>query len=301
MFTLKRSATRTQRSPGDDRRMMGLRLKIGWGVQLALLAGLPAFAQGGQHPAAGTAEAQGQRVFAANCAGCHGGDGSGSSKGPAIATDPSIVALSDDALLRIVHEGVPGKGMPPFPALGDEGTQAVVRFLRTLQGVSTPVTTVENAHGDPEAGRNVYFGKGQCSTCHMLSGQGGFIASDLTAYSQGHDPKGILNAIVHPDTQVSPDSRIAQVQTKDGKKLTGAVRYEDNINLGLQTEDGRYHFLSRLNLAEVKYNDHSLMPTDYGTRLTAKELDDLVSFLIVTGKNAPAELAPPKRGRRAAN
>src|SRR5947209_3870748 len=135
----------------------------------------------------------------------------------------------------------------------------------------------------------------------MLRGQGGLIASDLTAYGQGHDPKGILNAIIHPDTQVSPDSRAAEVQTKEGKKLTGAVRYEDNINLGLQTEDGRYHFLSRTNLAEVKYNEHSLMPSDYDTRLTAKELADLVSFLVVSAKNAPAELAPPKRGNRAAN
>ena len=48
------------------------------------------------------------------------------------------------------------------------------------------------------------------------------------------------------------------------------VRAEDNLNITLQTEDGRYHFLSRSSLATVNYTDHSLMPHDYGTRLTPR-------------------------------
>jgi cytochrome c oxidase cbb3-type subunit 3 len=75
------------------------------------------------------------------------------------------------------------------------------------------------------------------------------------------------------------------------------VRSEDNFNLALQTEDGRYHFLTRSSLVEVNYKQYSLMPRDYGTRLTGKELDDLVSFLIVTSKNAPVEAPPPRRRR----
>ena len=76
--------------------------------------------------------------------------------------------------------------------------------------------------------------------------------------------------------------------------MTGVVRAEDNLNITLQTEDGRYHFLSRGSLAAVNYTNHSLMPCDYGTRLTSGELDDLVAFLIVTGRNSPTEPTPPK-------
>ena len=75
------------------------------------------------------------------------------------------------------------------------------------------------------------------------------------------------------------------------------MRAEDNLNITLQTEDGRYHFLSRSSLAKLNYTNHSLMPHNYGTRLTSSELDDLVSFLIVTGRNAPSEPAPARSER----
>ena len=132
---------------------------------------------------------------------------------------------------------------------------------------------------------------------HGGLGQGGFIASDLTGYGANHTASAIKQAIVQPDTPLDPASRVVEVQTKTGQKLIGVVRSEDNFNLALQTEDGRYHFLTRSSLAEVNYKQYSLMPRDYGTRLTSKELDDLVSFLIVTGKNAPMEDLPPRRKR----
>ena len=79
------------------------------------------------------------------------------------------------------------------------------------------------------------------------------------------------------------------------KKLTGVVRSEDTFTLELQTQDGRYHFLDRNTLADVQYTDHSLMPHDYGTRLTPAELNDIASYLIVTGKAAPASPSAHRR------
>ncbi len=96
-----------------------------------LFAGI-LFAQGNQ----GNGENQGARQFAATCAGCHGLDGTGSAKGANIATLPRVIALSDTDLVRIVREGVPGKGMPGSPQLSNEAIQGVVRYLRTLQGAS---------------------------------------------------------------------------------------------------------------------------------------------------------------------
>ncbi|HET6219930.1 MAG TPA: c-type cytochrome [Acidobacteriaceae bacterium] len=242
---------------------------------------------------------QGAQQFQANCSGCHGADGKGGDKGPAIATLPSIVARSDIELIKIVRDGTPA-GMPSFEQLGDAKITAVVRYLRTLQG-KTAVSNTDEMTGDAVAGRVLYFNKGQCSSCHMVNtagvGQGGFIASDLTGYGAYHTAKAIRQAIVQPDTPLDPASRVVEVQTKTGQKLIGVVRSEDNFNLALQTEDGRYHFLMRSSLAEVNYKQYSLMPRDYGTRLTSKELDDLVSFLIVTSKNAPMEALPPRRTR----
>lgn len=82
---------------------------------------------------------RGSQLYAMTCAGCHGADGSGSIKGPAIASRAATIGRSDDELARIVREGVPGKGMPGFKGLGDQGIAAVVQYLRSLQRANGPV------------------------------------------------------------------------------------------------------------------------------------------------------------------
>lgn len=233
----------------------------------------------------------GAQQFEANCAVCHAGDGNGG-KGPALTT-PNFVGMSDAALIKAVHDGT-AAGMPSFAQLGDGNIAAVVHYLRTLQGQSDTAATGAVA-GDPVAGRALYSGKAQCSSCHTIEGKGGFIASDLTAYARSHGTDAIRKAILTPDTPLAPNARVVDVQTKSGKKLVGVMRYEDNFNIVLQTEDGRYRFLTRGDLADVHYTDHSLMPHDYGTRLTAAELTDVIGFLIATGQSTPAEPVPSRR------
>ena len=250
------------------------------------LGSVPGFAQ--------AAPDHGAAVFGRSCAGCHGADGKGSDRGPSIATMPTTIARSDADLIGIVHNGISGKGMPPFSFLGDDAIKDVVQHLRALQGVTAGAVEAPMT-GNAEAGRALFFGKAGCSTCHMVKGEGGFIASDMTAYGQSRGVEAIKRAIVSPDAEVPREARVVEVKTKDGGKLVGVLRSEDNLNLAVQTEDGRYHFLTRDSLADVTYTGHSLMPLDYGTRLSATELDDLAAFLIVTGKSTPAETVAKKR------
>ena len=257
---------------------------------LVLFAAKPMLGQGQRNGANA-----GAQQFSRNCAGCHGADGRGGDKAPAIATMPSVVALSDADLIKIVHDGTQA-GMPAFPQVGDTGIRAVVDFLRNLQGKTSSNAPAAAVIGDSNSGRSLFFGKAECSSCHMVKGEGGFIASDLTVYGQSHNEDAIIKAIVTPDSPLVPASRVVEVRTKSGQKLVGVVRSEDNFTLEMQTQDGRYHFLARNTLADVQYTDHSLMPHDYGTRLTPAELNDIANYLIVTGKAPPA--SPPARGRR---
>jgi len=115
-------------------------------VAVSVLIGAPAFGQAGLLD-------PGARRFATTCSGCHGLDGSGSAKGSAIAKLPAVIARSDDELVAIVHNGVPGKGMPAMKALGDDSIRAVVRYLRTLQGVSGTVAAAKsNANTEATTG-----------------------------------------------------------------------------------------------------------------------------------------------------
>jgi hypothetical protein len=55
----------------------------------------------------------------------------------------------------------------------------------------------------------------------------------------------------------------------------------------LQTPDGSFHLLMKSELTSLRREPRSLMPSDYSTRLSPGELDDLVSFLLSAAKEAP--------------
>src|ERR1700735_5881085 len=91
---------------------------------LFLLAGMPLVGQG-QKRAVDQRASPGARQFQANCAGCHGADGRGGEKGPAIATLPGVVALSETDLIKIVRDGT-NAGRPSFDGFaGGEHTRVV--------------------------------------------------------------------------------------------------------------------------------------------------------------------------------
>lgn len=223
-----------------------------------------------------SAQQVGQQQFA-RCATCHGLDGRGGEHAPNIATDPKVQALSDRDLLRIVRSGIPSAGMPEFgSSLDNSQMRAVVDYLRILQGQRKAAVAVT---GDPEHGRNLFFGSAGCSGCHTVNGQGGFLGADLTAYGSTHAPAEIREAIVDPNKDLDLRHGTIVVVTKTGGTFTGIIRNEDNFSLQMQTADGTFHFFDKADLVRVEHPAKSLMPTQYESKLGSKNLDDLVSYL----------------------
>jgi cytochrome c oxidase cbb3-type subunit III len=228
----------------------------------------------------------GAQQFMEYCAGCHGADGRGGEKAPSLVAPSNTTERSDSELFRIVHDGTKS-GMPPFAQIGAANIVAVLQYVRRLPGNpgSTGARAKQAVTGDVAAGRALYFGKAQCSNCHLMQGKGGFIANDLTHYGQSRSTEEVLQAITNPDNPLLPSSQVVIVTTNVGQKITGVLRNEDAFTLALQTEDGRFHSLARSDVTDVHYTQRSLMPRDYGRRLTSKELDDIVSFLIVESRS----------------
>jgi cytochrome c oxidase cbb3-type subunit 3 len=210
------------------------------------------------------------------CAACHGLDAHGSERGPDIGSRPEVVQKTDAELARILANGKPAGGMPSFSSLGAAKLSAMVAYLRTLQGRGKGLALP----GDPEKGRALFFGKAKCSRCHSIAGHGGFFASDLSAYGGKLDAAGLRTRILKPDADLDPRRGLARVVLPDGTELTGAVRNENNFSIQLQTYDGTFHLLSKSELRSLNYLGVSGMPGDYGSALTAAELNDLVSFLL---------------------
>jgi cytochrome c oxidase cbb3-type subunit III len=242
----------------------------------------------GQQPGSRRPEADAtpaRQIFAVNCAACHGLDGSGTERAPNVVSGVSVEKLSSADILRIVSDGVPGTGMPSFRSLGEERLKAIVGYLRDLEGKNNAT----RLSGSPEHGKAIFFGKGGCAACHMIAGSGGFIAPDLTTYAQSHSPERIQAAITDPASRDSSTTMV-MVTTADSREYRGIVRNEDNFSLQLQTIDGSFHFFNKSALKRIDRETASFMPSDYGSKLNAAELNDLVSYLLSLADSHPARV-----------
>jgi putative heme-binding domain-containing protein len=250
------------------------------------------------HPGeqASAALAAGRKSYEAHCSMCHGLDARGGEHAPGIANSRTVQGASDEALMQTVRQGIPRAGMPSFSYLPDSEIEALVKYVRSLSGIAK----VESVKGDPLRGERLFFGKAQCGDCHMLAGKGGFIGSDLSGFAVAHSAEEIRGAIVRPNEKPLPGQQVVSVETVAGQRLSGLVRNEDNFSLQLQGTDGEFHLLMKSQITKVDRTGRSLMPADYGTRLSSAELDDLVSYIARYGRRVEAPSGPPgKRPRQA--
>ena len=260
----------------------------GWLIFLA-----PFFAHAQQpaknSPAHSAQRQDARQVFATTCAACHGLDGMGSERAPNIITNPQAQRLSASEMFSVISGGVPGTGMPAFQRLGKPTITSLVTFVKNLQGKNQTALLP----GDPKAGEALFFGNAQCSSCHMASGRGGFIAPDLSTYGQTHAAQQIKSAITDPAAR-EPIRPMVTATTATGDSFRGIVRNEDNFSLQLQSEDGAFHFLSKADLKTVERGQGSIMPSDYSIRFSDTQLNDIVSYLLSL---ANASSTPPTATR----
>jgi cytochrome c oxidase cbb3-type subunit 3 len=229
---------------------------------------------------AGEAQGDAKKTFESTCAACHGLDGRGGERGPNIATNQQVQHLPDSEILQIMREGRGYAGMPGFASLGDSRLQAILSHLRKLQGRDSRAAVTGNA----AKGKAAFFGKGGCSSCHMIQGVGGYIAGDLSQYGANNSPPEVRDAILHPNNENDPRQHVVAVTVEDGQTFTGVIRNEDNFSLQLQTLDGIFHLLPKNALKSVKEQSRSLMPTNYETILSPQDIDDLAGYLVTVAK-----------------
>ena len=75
--------------------------------------------------------------------------------------------------------------------------------------------------------------------------------------------------------------------TRDGKKITGLDKGLDNFSARLMDLSGHYYSFQKDDVASIQREDRSLMPATYSNMFSAKELDDLVAYLVSLGGGQP--------------
>ncbi len=152
---------------------------------------------------------EGAKLFADNCAICHGQFGEG---GPNPANpSQTIVPISsaeflktrDDFTLRnIISQGQPNFGMSPFGSanggpLSDDQIDALVTYIRTWEANPPVNLPTEVASGRAALSGSQVFAN-VCARCHGAHGEGGFgPAFNTPDFQNRYDDQTLLNTITN--------------------------------------------------------------------------------------------------------
>jgi len=215
----------------------------------------------------------GGQLYQANCTSCHGPDGDGVA-GTNLGSGKFRRGTTDDEIVKIIIGGIPGTAMPPNGfSEGQAGT--IVAYLRSLADAPAGGPTIP---GDRARGRALFEGKGQCLSCHSVSGAGARTAPSLSEIGSSRRAVELQRALVDPSGEIRSDQRQVRAVTKQGATITGRLLNQDTYTLQLLQTNGRLALLDRTNLRELTILKESPMPS-YKNKLDAQELADVVAYL----------------------
>ena len=215
----------------------------------------------------------GEKLFQVHCARCHGVKGEGS-RGPALARPKLARAADDTELLKIIDDGIRGTEMPGAGAMSDHERRQTAAYVRSLGKV--PVKPVP---GDPNRGAEIYRGKGNCTGCHSINGEGGVAGPDLSSIGAARSPSHLRESLIDPEAAVPVDYLLVTIVPQNGPKLTGVRVNEDSFSIQVRDSSGGSHSFWKSDVASIdKQRGKSPMPS-YKGQLSDAELTDTVAYL----------------------
>ncbi len=179
-------------------------------------------------------------------------------------------ASTDDDLVKIILNGIPGTGMPPNTMTTAQAA-GIVAYLRSM------APQISGGSGNAAAGEALFASKG-CVGCHRVLGVGSRVGPDLSEIGSFRKPAELEKSLRDPDADIEADNRTFHATLKDGSQITGRVIDEDAF--GMRVIDSKEHLLAlnKSDFKESSFSAKSGMPS-FANRLSAKEMSDIVAYL----------------------
>jgi putative heme-binding domain-containing protein len=247
--------------------------------------------------------AEGAKLFAPSCgnAYCHGTGGNGGGAPRLRGKD-----LEAAYVFKSISNGIPGTSMPGFKSeLSEDQIWKVVAFIvsaaktsatadppLSLPAASSSTAPVNSAEaiassslaGSSQAGKALFFDGSQpksCHACHSFNGEGTPIGPDLSA-AASRSPRDLLLSIILARGLKDAQYATITVALRNGERIVGVKKEEDAESLRIYdtTElPAVLRTVQKTDVAKVEYANESVMPKDYASVYTMKQLLDLVTFL----------------------
>lgn len=217
----------------------------------------------------------GERVFRAQCGRCHGRDGRGNDEtgAPDLTTGQFSRVSSDAGMFDVIRDGIDGTAMIGIsPRASDQSVWQIVSYINSLN--LDPADY--DLPGDAARGEQVYAGA-NCSTCHMVRGEGGRTGPDLSTVGSRLDPDEIATSLSDPDAEVAPRWWTMRINRADGSTIEGLRMNEDTFTVRIMDNDENLWSFMKSEVRSLKQIKTSTMPAAEG--LNASEMDDLVAYL----------------------
>jgi putative heme-binding domain-containing protein len=266
-----------------------------WVVGLVFLGCVASGA--GQNPMAGDPKAAkaGESEFRINCALCHGLGARGGGRGPDLTRAQKKHAHSDQEMFQIISSGIPGTAMPANGTNGqgvgmtDEEIWQIITYIRSQEVKATAKTT-----GDATHGKELFYGDGNCGTCHMVAGKGGRMGPDLTDVGGSRTREALIDSIRNPSRRLAwglteatkefpHEYESVIVVTADGNQIKGVTLNEDSFSVQIMDPGEHIHLLEKDKLKSFQKSRASAMPKYNTDVLNDKDVEDIVAFLASVG------------------
>jgi putative heme-binding domain-containing protein len=149
------------------------------------------------------------------------------------------------------------------------------------RGESKP--PVGTASASAANGRDLFYdlaSQRSCHGCHAINGVGGKVGPDLGSYARSEAE--LLSAILKPHSAIEPRYGKVIVTLADGDRIVGIKKDEGRDFLRVYDTTvlpAVLRTLSKSEIVKTETSDQSVMPGDYGSVYTEKQLADLVAFI----------------------
>jgi mono/diheme cytochrome c family protein len=242
----------------------------------------------GQDPAA---VERGTKLYATNCAGCHGTSARGGPGAPDLLR--SILVLDDEKgilIAPVIRNGRPDLGMPKS-TLPDAQIADIVAWLHVqtwAAGHRSTYTFQDVLTGDAKKGE-AYF-QSTCASCHSASGDLKGIGGrydGFTLQARWLSPRGGGRAgggggrggRVAPTSSRSAITVI--VTPASGPPVSGKLDRIDDFSVSLHDSAGQYHsFIREGNVPKIEVHDPLQAHTELLRKYTDPDIHNITAYLV---------------------
>jgi putative heme-binding domain-containing protein len=254
--------------------------------------------------------AEGAKLFANACSNsyCHGAGGGGG-VGPRLRGKP----LSANYTFDITSKGIPGTSMISFKSeLSEEQIWRVVAFVlsdpKTNSAGEPPTADLSSGSSRPrepatdslvvgsvQAGKDLFFDSAQskrCAACHSFAGKGTTIGPDLSK-SGIKSARELFKSIILPQGAINSRYAKLTITLQNGDKIVGVRKEEDAQSIRIYDTGvlpAVLRTIRRSDIVRIDASTESVMPKDYASFFSIRQLLDLVAFLKSVNSDSPVTL-----------